>query len=150
MSLASIEWALAVLQSFGYVTHRRDPETVQNKPWSCVYRFSTDQGDFYLKQVPSALSLEADVIQMLQVTCAAPVPSVVANNPNEHCFLMKDAGIPLREFFKQGFDVNIFVKAIRDYIAMQRATMDYLPIFLDMDVPDWRLSYQFHCFLLKF
>ena len=51
-----------------------------------VYRFLTDHGDYYLKQVPPALSLEADVIQMLQVTCAAPVPSVIANNPTEHCF----------------------------------------------------------------
>ena len=34
MSLVSIEWALTVLESLGYVIHNRQPETVQNKPWS--------------------------------------------------------------------------------------------------------------------
>lgn len=139
MSSTAIEWALTTLQELGYIIRNHDPETILSTPWSCVYRFSTDRDDYYLKQVPRTLSLEADVIQMLQVTCAAPVPIIIANNSKECCFLMKDAGIPLRESLKQSFDVDTLVRAIRDYIAMQRATIDYLPLFLDMDVPDWRL-----------
>lgn len=125
MSPIAIEWALTTLRDLGYIIQNPEPETILSTPWSCVYRFSTDQGNYYLKQVPPALSLEADVMQMLQATCAAPVPILVANNPKERCFLMKDAGIPLCEFLKSGFDKNLLIRAIHDYIIMQRATIDY-------------------------
>jgi RimJ/RimL family protein N-acetyltransferase len=138
-SAPCIEWAFTMFQRRGYVIQSAQPEAILNTPWSRVHRFSTDRGAYYLKQTPPALSLEADVIQMLQMTGAAPVPIVVANNPKEHCFLMKDAGISLREYFKRGFDVDILIRAIHDYIAMQRKTLDYLPLFLDIRMPDWQL-----------
>lgn len=140
MSSTCIQWALAALQSLGYFIEDSIPETIQDKPWSCVYRFSTSQGSCYLKQVPSALSLEANVIKILQEKFSAAVPVLMAVNAQEHCFLMHDAGITLREFFKQGFSGDILTAAIHHHTAMQLATAQHLTLFLDIGVPDWRLA----------
>lgn len=51
------------LQALGYSTQNATPETILQAPWSSVYRFSTRQGDFYLKKVPPALSLEVQVMR---------------------------------------------------------------------------------------
>src|ERR1700722_12719055 len=134
-----IEWALNTLQKLGYSIQNTTPETILQTPWSSVYRFATQQGYCYLKKVPPALSLEVKVIDLLKQTCAASVPRLIANNPQEHCFLMQDAGIPLREFFKQTFDAELLIRAIHEYITVQRKSLAYLPMFLNIGVPDWRL-----------
>jgi hypothetical protein len=135
-----IEWALDTLQRLGYSIQNSTPETILQTPWSSVYRFITQQGYCYLKKVPAALSRESQVIDLLQKACAAPVPTLIANSPQEHCFLMQDAGIPLREFFKQGFDAELFIQIIHDYIAVQHKSITYLPDFLNLGVSDWRLT----------
>lgn len=137
--VSCIEWALNTLQMLGYSIQSATPETILQAPWSSVYRFSTQQGYCYLKKVPPALSLEVKIIDLLRQTCAASVPKLIAYNPQEHCFLMQDAGIPLREFFKQRFDAELLIRAVHEYIAVQRKSLDYLPMFLNMGVPDWRL-----------
>jgi Phosphotransferase enzyme family len=139
-SVSCIEWALDTLQRLGYSIQNSTPETILQTPWSSVYRFITQQGYCYLKKVPAALSRESQVIDLLQKACAAPVPTLIANSPQEHCFLMQDAGIPLREFFKQGFDAELFIKIIHDYIAVQHKSITYLPDFLNLGVSDWRLT----------
>lgn len=136
---ACITWALAVLENLGYQMQNQEPEIILKTAWSSVFRFSTQLGFCYLKQVPPALSLEMNVIQILQ-THSSSVPILIASNPKEHCFLMQDAGIPLREFFKQQFNVNILKIAIQDYIYLQHAMIDHLPLFLNIGVPDWRLN----------
>ncbi len=135
-----IEWALNRLQGLGYSIQNATPEIILQAPWSSVYRFATQQGYCYLKKVPPALSLEVQVIDLLRQTCAAAVPKLIANNPQEHCFLMQDAGIPLREFFKQGFDAELLIGAIHDYIAVQHKSLASLPLFFNIGVPDWRLT----------
>ena len=137
--VSCIEWALDTLQKLGYSIQNATPETILQAPWSSVYRFKTQQGYFYLKKVPPALSLEVQVMNLLRQTCAASVPKLIANNSQEHCFLMQDAGIPLCEFFKQRFDAELLIRATHDYIAIQRKSLAYLPLFLDIGVPDWRL-----------
>lgn len=135
-----IEWALNILRELGYSIQNTIPEIILQAPWSSVYRFNTRQGDCYLKKVPPALSLEVQVINLLQQTCVASVPKLLANNPQEHCFLMQDAGIPLREIFKHKFDAKLLIKVIHDYIVVQQKSLAYLPLFLDIGVPDWRLK----------
>lgn len=139
MSLASIAWALTTLQNLGYRIQNSTPETVLRTPWSCVYRFSTHLGDCYLKQVPPALWVEAEVIKILQEKFSAAVPLLIASHAQEHCFLMHNAGITLREFFKQGFHSDILATAIQHHTAIQRGTALHLTLFLDRGVPDWRL-----------
>lgn len=141
MTSTCIEWALKTLQKLGYSIRNSTPKTILQTPWSRVYRFDTDQGHFYLKQVPPTLSMEIQVIGYLWQMNMASVPTLIADNPEQHCFLMQDAGIQLRAFFTLGFfDANILITAIHSYIAMQRASHDHLSVFLNMGVTDWRLT----------
>ena len=146
MSSHSIIWAFNTLRDFGYTIQNPTPEVILQTPWSCVYRFDTDQGSLYLKQIPPGLSREPQVIHLLRETCAASVPVLIADNPHLHCFLMQNAGIPLREFFKQGFNAKLLTTVIHDYIAVQRKSMTHLNRFLNLSVSDRRIQKIPECY----
>ena len=136
----TINWAENFLQENGYKI--MNPfQIVQDTPWSSVVKFSTDQGFIFLKTTPPALSMESAVIKILHEQCHADVPLIISDNQKEHCFLMKDAGIRLHDFFKQEkFQTELFVSTIQNYTSMQINTADKITQFLDGGVPDWRLN----------
>jgi hypothetical protein len=140
MNNSPIPWALSALKNAGYLIQNTIPEKIQDTPWSLVLRFTTAQGFIYLKKVPKALALESDLINILHEQFHAPVPLIIADNPKQHCFLMRDVGIQLHDFFKEGFQAELFIKAMQNYSAMQIKTADKLELFLDRGVPDWRLE----------
>jgi hypothetical protein len=133
------QWATEYLLSDGY-TLNHQPEDVQITPWSHVSRFATSQGDIYLKHTPPALSLEVVVINILHNQLHAPVPTVIGSNPELHCFLMLDAGIPLREYLKNASDKKMLHRAIPHYTQIQRMAEKNIAVFLQLGVPDWRLD----------
>jgi len=135
-----ILWAIEALQKNGYQLTSPHPELVQQAPWSEVFRFSTQEGNIYLKKTPPALAIEVQVIKTLKEKFQMSVPVIIENNLNERCFLMKDMGIPLRMFFKQGFNPDILIKVLENYGHFQYATTNHFPLFLNMGVPDWRLA----------
>jgi len=135
-----IQWGSEYLKSHGYTLESHLPEDVQDTPWSYVVRFLTTDGYIYLKHTPKLLALEPTIIQILQDQFHASVPKVIAHNAELNCFLMKDAGRPLREILKQQFDVSLFCKAIHQFTSMQLAVAGHVNIFLDIGVPDWRLE----------
>ncbi len=135
-----IQWACQYLSSHGYKLKSKLPEKVLNTPWSDVVRFATSEGTIYLKHTAALLALEAPIIQILHDQFYASVPIVIAHNTEFNCFLMKDAGRPLREILKQQFDTALFCRAIDQFTSLQLATADHVDVFLDIGVPDWRLS----------
>jgi hypothetical protein len=76
-SSIAINWALSTLQKLGYIVENSTPTTVLQTLWSMVYRFDTDHGSCYLKQVPPGLSSEPQIIALLQKTCGASVPVLI-------------------------------------------------------------------------
>lgn len=140
MTPTCIIWALNTLENLGYSVQNPTPEVVLQTPWSSVYRFDTDQGHYYLKQVPPKLSLEPRVINLLGEICVESVPLLIANNPQERCFLMQDAGIPLRDQFSQhGFEAELLMTTVHNYSTMQQKSLAHLDFFLTMGVSDWRV-----------
>lgn len=136
----TISWAENFLQENGYRINNPF-QVFQDTPYSCVVKFSTDQGFIYLKTTPPALAVESVVIKILHEQCHADVPVIIAENPKQHCFLMKDAGIRLHDFFKQEkFQAEIFIKAVQNYTNMQMNAADKITQFFDSCVPDWRLN----------
>ena len=136
----TINWAENFLQENGYKINNPF-QIVQDTPWSSVVKLSTDQGLIYLKTTPPALSIESSVIKILHEQCHADVPLIIADNQKEHCFLMKDAGIRLHDFFKQEkFQTELFVRTIQNYTNMQIKAADKITLFLNSGVPDWRLN----------
>ena len=113
---------------------------MRSTPWSDVVRFATLDGYIYLKHTPAQLALEAPVIKMLHDQFHARVPIIIAHHTEFNCFLMKDAGRPLRESLNQQFDAALFCKAIEQFTALQLATADHVDVFLNIGVPDWRLN----------
>jgi len=93
-----------------------------------------------LKHTPDLLALEPIIIQILHDKFHCTVPEVIAHNAELNCFLMKDAGRPLRETLKKQFDVRLLCGTIRQYTFMQLAVADHVNVFLDRGVPDWRLD----------
>ena len=51
-------------------------------------------------------------------------PIIIATNQEQHCFLMKDAGIQLHEYFKQNFQSNILIQTMQDYTTLQIMTTE--------------------------
>lgn len=136
-----LNWGMDYLISQGYtIVHQ--PEIVLTTPWSNILRFSTSIGNFYLKQTPSPLFLsnEPSIIRLLSNQFHACVPSVMDINDNLHCFIMKDAGKPLREILKEEFRPKLLGQAIEQYAAIQRSTENDITMFLKFGVPDWRLN----------
>ncbi len=140
MKAPHIEWAICTLNDSGYYIETIKPELILNTAWSQVCRFQTKLGLIYLKKVPSALFLEANVIELLRKKFDAPVPHLLGQNQNQHCFLMQDAGIPLHDFFKQKYNADILIEAIYHYTMLQFNISDKTNLFLDLGVPDWRLN----------
>lgn len=135
-----IQWACDTLLLQGYALRNKIPENVQNTPWSYVIRLVTFEGYVYLKHTPPLLALEANINQILYEHFHAAVPEVIARNNELNCFLMKDAGRPLREILKKKFEVELLCNAINQFTSMQLAVVDHINIFLDIGVPDWRLD----------
>ncbi len=135
------KWGSDYLVANGY-SIENSPETLLSTPWSAVIRFSTSKGDIYLKQTPASLYLsnEPKIMRLLSEQFHASVPVVIAINDELHCFLMRDAGIPLREALKAEFKPDLLCQAIKQFAAIQRSTEDHVDSFLKLGVPDWRLD----------
>ena len=52
----AITWGIQSLHNLGYTVTQSNPENILSTPWSSVYRFKSDNGFFYLKQVPEMLA----------------------------------------------------------------------------------------------
>lgn len=135
-----IQWGHQYLLTHGYTLRSPLPENVKNTPWSYLARFNTTDGYIYLKHTPPLIALESRIIQILYAQFPTSFPEVIAENVELNCFLMKDAGRPLRESLKKKFVVNLLCKAIDQFTSIQLAVADHVDVFLDIGVPDWRLD----------
>lgn len=137
---AIIQWGRTYLLSHGYTLKSNLPENVKNTPWSYVIRYITTDGYIYLKHTPELLAFESAITKILHDQFHAFVPIIIAQNAELNCFLMKDAGKPLREILKQKFNTTLVCKAIDQFTLMQLTVADHVNIFLNIGVPDWRLD----------
>ncbi len=135
-----MRWGSKYLASHGYMLKSKLPENIQNTPWSYVIRYTTSSGYIYLKNTPKLLASEAIIIQILRDKFHASVPEIISHNLELDCFLMKDAGKPLREILKSQFNEALLCKAIEQFTSLQSSVADHVNVFLDIGVPDWRLN----------
>lgn len=136
----AIQWACKLLKSHGYTLKSDLPEKVKHTHWSFVTRFQTSEGYFYLKQTPPAIALEVKISKILQNKFAAPTPTIIDSNDKLNCFLMKDAGISLREVLKKKFDNQLICRAIKQFSFLQIAVSNNVNDLINIGVPDWRLE----------
>lgn len=137
---AALIWAKQAIAARGYKLKSDDYELIKSTPWSTVMRFETNKGNIYLKQMPEKISFEPDVIHLLDKKFKAQVPEIIAQYNPLHCFLMKDAGRPLRDKLKEQFASSLLCEAVADFTALQLKVSGYLEDFFALGVPDWRLG----------
>lgn len=135
-----IQWGLEYLSSHGYTIKNKHPENVQIRPWSYVIRYDTSAGWVYLKQTPKLIALEATITKILRDKFHAPVPEVIASNLELDCFLMKNAGTPLRSLLKKQFDEKLLFKTLDSFTEMQISVSANADTFINIGVPDYRLD----------
>ncbi len=135
-----IKWATDVLSDLNYKIQSVQPMTIQDNAWSFVCRFDTDRGFIFLKVTPPALFIEAQIVKKLDQSFHAPVPKLIAESSELHCFLMLDAGIKLFDYFKNGFEMDILTDAVNAHSVLQIKSIDHIEPFFKMGVPDWRLD----------
>jgi len=133
-----IEWAMKALKQ-----SEMNTAVVAETPWSNVLKISTLHGPVYLKQTPSDLFIEVDIIQKCRELCGiTDIPEVIAANKNLHCFLMKECGDEsLRTVFDGRLNIELLVQGLQVYTRMQKATAPHVDAFLQVGVPDWRLKH---------
>jgi hypothetical protein len=129
-----IDWAHKILESDKYTQ-------IRSAPWTSIYRFETLDGDVYLKHCIPGLFVEVAVIQQIEKIAPGKVAPIIAINEALHCFLMKDAGVPLRSVIKEKFDIDLLIQALHQYTDIQIKLSDRIPLLLEMGLPDFRLEH---------
>ena len=133
--VAELDWARVSLPSGGLVT-----ETVCETPYSHVVRLRAGEHVVYLKKTPASLFREASVMKLLATCQPGGVPEIVASDARLYCFLMRNAGQPLRACLKAGADVDLFMQALQHYVQLQQTSALHVQDLLAIGVPDWRCS----------
>jgi len=135
--IATTQWAKQILNQSEINT-----AIIAETPWSTVLKVSAGQDSFYLKQTPADLFIEVDVIQKLRELCGiTDIPEIIAVNKNMNCFLMRECGdVSLRTVFAGNLNVDLLSQGLKVYKKLQLATTKHLNAFLQIGVPDWRLT----------
>lgn len=134
-----VAWAKNYLNING-CTLQDSPEMVHEEPWACVHRISTSTGVFYLKQMVPSFAIEPDLINVLKHSFPALLPEIVSINKALHCFLMRDAGTPLRTILCNHYQVDLAIKGLTVYATIQQGAANHTDALLDLGVSDWRLA----------
>lgn len=109
-------------------------------PWSQVWRLPTAQGDVFLKHMGSLFAHEPRILRFLSETLHAPVPAIMADNPALQCFLMRDAGLPLRPLLLADYQPELVVKALQACARIQQQALPHIETLLQLGAMDWRLQ----------
>ncbi len=132
-------WAQNCLEDFGCQEYSR-PQMIRSVPWSTVHCFETSKGRIFLKSMASPFAIEPALLRFLFENITQNIPFVIAVNYELRCFLMKDAGVCLRNILKEKFDVRYFGEIFETYADIQIACIPYVDKLIEMGVNDWRLK----------
>lgn len=138
-SPTSLEWAAEILKLKGYHV-RGNPEPIRTMPWSKVTCFFTSEGLVYLKEMAPLYSLEPRLIQTLYQWDTQHLPKIIAENSLFQCFLMSDAGVPLRDYQPGIFQLDYMITALDIYAKIQISNTKNIGTLYAIGVPDWRVS----------
>jgi len=136
---AAINWACGILLSRGFKI-MAPYEVISDMPWSTVIRFLCQQGKMYLKLMGSPYSIEAVLLEFLSFRSSNNITKVLAYNQSLSCFLMIDAGSPLRDYLKKNYQFNLVSNVLQAYASIQLSSIADVEALLHIGIPDWRLK----------
>lgn len=137
---SALDWALQYL-NLEKSTIGFDHKKITDTSYSCVYKIQSPKKSYYLKQTPSALFAEPQILNFLTQCGCKNIPLVVATNNDLSCFLMTASGdISVRKYLNGNVDLGLLKQGIANYTAIQRSMEKHTIDLLSLGVPDWRLD----------
>jgi hypothetical protein len=133
-----LQWGQDYLKDKGYLIEG-EPQALRLMPWSKIYSFKTNQGQIYLKSMAREFSNEPFLLNFLLGHSFKKIPKVIAINQRDHCFLMEEAGKPLRDSLKENFSKVYICRALKAYTDIQLKSRDYIDPLLKLGVKDKRI-----------
>lgn len=132
-------WSEETLSSLQYDI-QGDSRIVREVPWSQVYCFSTSKGRVFLKYMDSEFAFEPVLLKYLRDNVTQNVTDVIASNEQLSCFLMRDAGEPLRPILKAEFNQEPFSRALTLCADIQISCIQHVEQLISLGINDWRLD----------
>ncbi len=108
--------------------------------WSTVLRVPTSNGNIYFKAVIPDLAYEAALTQNLSSWYPHCVPQILAAQRKYGWLLMAEGGVRLRETLKTDDDLQHWESLLPIYAQLQKESIKHLNNFLELGVPDRRLT----------
>jgi hypothetical protein len=108
--------------------------------WSTVLRVPTADGDLFFKAVAPVHRFEAGLTARLAELQPARVTEVVDVDPERGWFLMRDAGMRLRELVESRDDLHHWERVLPEYARLQLEVAPHAEEFLQLGTPDERLA----------
>jgi Phosphotransferase enzyme family len=108
--------------------------------WSTVLRVPTAGGDLFFKAVAPVHGFEAALTARLAELQPGRVTEVVDVDPERAWFLMRDAGMRLRELVETRADLHHWQRVLPEYARLQLEVAPHAGEFLALGTPDERLS----------
>lgn len=134
-----VTWGKDVLSSLGY-DMQGEPQVVREVPWSQVYCLETSKGRVFLKYMDSEFAFEPVLLKYLRDNVTQNVTDVIASNEQLSCFLMRDAGEPLRPILKADCNQELFSRALTLYAGIQISCIQHVEQLISLGINDWRLD----------
>jgi hypothetical protein len=107
--------------------------------WSTVLRVPTADGDLYFKAVAPIHHFEAGLTVRLAELQPGRVTDVVDADLERGWFLMRDAGMRLRELIETSGDLHHWERVLPEYARLQLEVAPHADEFLALGTPDERL-----------
>ena len=115
-------------------------EQFHNRPWSTVLRVPTVEGFCYFKAAAPMLAYEPALTDFRFKLRPDIMPVVLAVNLQRGWMLMRDSGIPLREFIKAEKSLRRWKEILPLYVELQKELATHAGRMLALGVPDRRLE----------
>lgn len=130
-----IDWANDILA--GYVVGQWQP--VRSTPWSSVSSIATSKGLVFLKSMAKPFCKEPAILALIEKHAPGYATRIIVANNDLQCFLMHDAGHPLRETLLSNFRTDYPERALTMCADIQIAMIQHVDNFIKAGVNDWRL-----------
>jgi hypothetical protein len=110
------------------------------RPWSTVLKVPTNDGDLFFKATTNEPAHEVALTNELQRIFPQIIPEIIAADDGRCWMLMRDGGDSLRAVLKRTRSLKHWEKILPMYAELQIQLIKSVELFLEMGVPDRRLS----------
>ena len=110
------------------------------RPWSTVFRASTDRGDVFLKLCGPSQAHEPALTALLAPVARTLLPEVIATHPTRAWMLLGDGGVKLREAMSGQALLETWAAVLPRYAELQRSMLGREAELLATGTPDHRLA----------